>query len=207
MIIVKKNGVFSAIPIFQRRITVASYITLCRLFLAPFVSFFLIKGLFGIALVLFVIAALTDVIDGAVARYGNQETFLGRWLDALTDRVLIMSSFLSLLKTSFVIPLPRWFLFFVVARELLLLVGACSFYYVHSYFSIEPVMLAKISMALYVITFVWSFISMWYGFADNIITYYIIWITVVCTIISLMQQFLQGVKPMFQSSSKDAYSS
>lgn len=194
---------FIAIPAAERRITTATLITLFRLVLVPFIGLAIVKGWLLIALMLFLIAAVTDVLDGAIARYCKQETFLGRWLDALADRLLIVTSFSALLALPIVLPVPRWFLFFVLAREVLLLLGAWWFYRLHRHFSIEPVFLAKMSMALYVSTFLWTLGCKWLNYADHTISNILITFTVLCTVVSLLQQFYQGVKPMFRPSSKE----
>ncbi|CAB4242485.1 CDP-diacylglycerol--glycerol-3-phosphate 3-phosphatidyltransferase/cardiolipin synthase [Methylacidimicrobium sp. AP8] len=74
---------------------------------------------------LFLAAALTDALDGFIARQWNQQSWLGRILDPLADKLLMLVSLLCL--TTFPsprsAPLPFWFLVLVVSRDSLLLSG------------------------------------------------------------------------------------
>lgn len=72
------------------------------------------------ALVVFCIASLTDLIDGWSARRLNQETELGRFLDPLADKFLVISAFIALLYLDPLI--PYWMVLVIVARDILITV-------------------------------------------------------------------------------------
>ena len=102
-------------------ITLPTWITLSRLIAVP-----IIFGLFVwqdselsrlIALSVFAIAALTDWLDGYLARKLNQITELGKFLDPLVDKVLTIALFLLLIELDQV---PAWAVFLMITRELLI---------------------------------------------------------------------------------------
>jgi CDP-diacylglycerol--glycerol-3-phosphate 3-phosphatidyltransferase len=102
-------------------ITLPTWVTLSRLIAVP-----IIFGLFLwqdselsrlIALSVFIIAAITDWLDGYLARKLNQITELGKFLDPLVDKVLTIALFLLFIELGQV---PAWAVFLIVTRELLI---------------------------------------------------------------------------------------
>ncbi len=102
-------------------ITLPTWVTLSRLIAVP-----IIFGLFSwqdsdltrlIALSVFIIAAITDWLDGYLARKLNQITELGTFLDPLVDKVLTIALFLLFIELGQV---PAWAVFLIITRELLI---------------------------------------------------------------------------------------
>lgn len=110
-------------------ITWATWLTIGRIILTPFIVRNLAYEQWTIAGILFAIAALSDTLDGALARYTGQETQLGAYLDPLADKFLIVSCYMTLLYvygTS--IGIPLWLTVMVVMREITLVGGAFVLY-------------------------------------------------------------------------------
>ncbi len=100
---------------------VPNAITLSRLGLAVFVFVAVSYGYFLPALVIFVAAALTDALDGYVARRLNQATAIGRQLDPLVDKVIVCGSYIYLLTVPTVeTGVYPWMVTTIVIRELLI---------------------------------------------------------------------------------------
>lgn len=98
--------------------TLASWITVSRLLGVPFLLYLLYDPtptFRWIAAILFLIAAGTDWLDGYVARKYNQVTDLGKFLDPLVDKLLVLAPLLSLIELGQV---PAWGVFLILAREL-----------------------------------------------------------------------------------------
>ncbi len=76
--------------------TAPNQLTLLRLIFIPFIVIFVIDGNYRWALVLFVLAGLSDGLDGTLARALNQRTVLGQYLDPIADKLLLSSLFLVL---------------------------------------------------------------------------------------------------------------
>ena len=71
--------------------TLANKVTLARIALIPFCLVFLLTGFYGLAAVVFVVLCFSDAIDGYVARKYNQVSELGKQLDPLADKLLVMN--------------------------------------------------------------------------------------------------------------------
>ncbi|MCO6186482.1 CDP-alcohol phosphatidyltransferase family protein [Rhizobium sp. L1K21] len=97
-------------------------ITVVRFLLVPAVVYALLHDEFGWAFAMFLIAGISDGIDGIIARRFNQQTALGAWLDPLADKLLMVSVFVSLAALGI---LPDWFVFLAVSRDVLI-VGAVA---------------------------------------------------------------------------------
>jgi len=101
------------------------------------------------ALALFVIAALTDLLDGYIARVTNQKTALGQFLDPLADKFLLVSSFILFSVQGWI---PLWLTITVISRDLIVVIGWFLLYLLTHSVTIEPVLLGKTAIALQLIT-------------------------------------------------------
>ena len=102
---------------------VPNLITLLRLFLLPFIFFFLLKNTpsdFRIAVVLMGIAYFSDIFDGYFARKLNQESELGRILDPLVDKLAVGS---VALYTVIYRGFPLWALILLITKDVLIVIG------------------------------------------------------------------------------------
>ena len=104
----------------DRVFTVPNALSLLRLFMVPIVVVLLLGGADGLAAALFVLAALTDFLDGRLARRAGP-TRLGRILDPVADRLMLSSVAVVLAIRDL---LPAWVVAILVARDLLALVGS-----------------------------------------------------------------------------------
>ena len=77
-------------------LTPANQVTLLRMFLIPGFVILVIYGYLGLALTVFIIAGVTDALDGLIARHSGQKTRLGAWLDPMADKLLLVSTFVVL---------------------------------------------------------------------------------------------------------------
>lgn len=106
-------------------LTLPNALTLSRMLAIPFIVGALLEGADRIAAVLFVLASITDFLDGRLARRaGSSPTFIGRVLDPVTDRLLLSSVALVLAARGL---LPGWAVAVLVGRDLLTLVGSLAF--------------------------------------------------------------------------------
>jgi CDP-diacylglycerol--glycerol-3-phosphate 3-phosphatidyltransferase len=99
------------------KLNIANQLTLFRVILIiPFVYFLLIEN-YLVALVLFSVASITDLLDGLIARTFNMITNLGKFLDPLADKVLIISALICYVELSLV---PAFIVTIIVAREFII---------------------------------------------------------------------------------------
>ena len=104
----------------DRILTVPNALSLLRLFMVPIVVVLLLGEADGLAAALFVLAAVTDFLDGRIARRAGP-TRLGRILDPVADRLMLSSVAVVLAIRDL---LPAWVVAILVARDLLALVGS-----------------------------------------------------------------------------------
>jgi CDP-diacylglycerol--glycerol-3-phosphate 3-phosphatidyltransferase len=96
------------------KLNIANILTFFRIILIiPFVAFFL-NDTFLIALIIFIVASLTDALDGYIARKFNMVTDLGKFLDPLADKILVISALICFVALSWI---PAWTVVVIVARE------------------------------------------------------------------------------------------
>lgn len=98
---------------------IANKVTMIRLVLIPvFVVCFYIYGTsYNIAAIVFLVASLTDALDGYLARSRNLVTNFGKFVDPLVDKVLTIAAFIVLVEAKVI---PAWAVIIIIARELII---------------------------------------------------------------------------------------
>jgi cardiolipin synthase (CMP-forming) len=114
----------SARPYSQAHLTIPNLITLARILLTPLFIIFLIQGRYPRALLVFVLAGVSDMADGLIARTWQQKSRLGSYLDPLADKVLMAASFVTL---SIYHQIPSWLTVIVLSRDVALGLGVLIF--------------------------------------------------------------------------------
>jgi cardiolipin synthase len=105
-------------------LTLANQITIVRMGLAPFLAVLIVYRRFYWALAVFVLAAVTDLLDGLIARVGRQKTSLGAMLDPLADKVLSASCFVALTwSTGLTASIPAWLAVVTLSRDAIIFVS------------------------------------------------------------------------------------
>jgi len=121
----------------------ANILTIIRIFLVPLfiISIGYNKPL--LALSIFAIAGLTDALDGYIARRFNQETLLGKILDPIADKFLLVSSFIFIYNSNFEVRMPFWYVVIVISRDIFILLGSLVIYLIKGNLKIEPSIFGK----------------------------------------------------------------
>jgi cardiolipin synthase len=105
-------------------LTVANLLTMSRMSLAPLLVVLILWGEMRWALAVFVIAGITDLFDGLIARWGHQQTTLGAMLDPVADKILLTSSFVALTWTSGLRnSLPAWLTVVTLSRDAIIIIS------------------------------------------------------------------------------------
>lgn len=139
--------------------TLANMLTLLRIaLLAPFL-YWVKEGRFGLAVIIFFIAGITDFFDGYVARRFNQQSAFGRFLDPAADKLLTTASYIvmALPRAGFE-PIPLWMVAAVIGRDLLILLGSLIVYLLTRYKGFKPTMLGKVNTFLEIGLIFWFII-------------------------------------------------
>jgi cardiolipin synthase len=172
---------------------IPNFLSLLRIILVPVIVIFLIEGSYAKVLIIFVIAGLTDALDGALARLLNKQTKLGSFLDPLADKILLSTSFIALAIFSLI---PSWLAVIVISRDFLILLGIAILSMMSVTYEIKPVFVSKITTTLQIATVFFALLLKTYTF--DIISYnWIIvlsWLTASFTIISGLIYIIKGIK-------------
>lgn len=115
--------------------TLANKITITRIVLIPVFVIGLLQGARLWPLAIFLLSALTDALDGAVARRRGERTVLGSYLDPVADKLLLVSTYLTLVHLSY---LPMWMFVVVFSRDLLIVIGWSIIYILTQNATISP---------------------------------------------------------------------
>ncbi len=118
-------------------------LTTLRLLLLPLFLTFLVYRRPGPALAVLLLAALSDALDGLLARWLDQRTAIGSFLDPLADKLLSVSGFVTL---ALIGPIPAWFVIVVISRDVLISVGALVLYLHDGRLEISPSLTGKAAM-------------------------------------------------------------
>ena len=104
------------------KMNLPNQLTLFRVILVPFFVFFLLQSesynyFKWIALVIFAVASLTDLLDGKIARKYNLVTTFGKFMDPLADKLLVCSALIALIPLE---AIPAWATILIIAREFII---------------------------------------------------------------------------------------
>ena len=121
-------------------INIPNILTVSRILLTPLFVIYLVKGMFHFALLVFTIAAISDGLDGLLARYFNQYSVLGAYLDPIADKLLLASAFATLAALRVI---PAWLTIIVLSRDILIVTGIAVFTLMGIPFEIKPSLVSK----------------------------------------------------------------
>ncbi len=130
-------------------LTLANRLTILRILMTPVITVLMLYRQMEAAVALFLLAGITDGLDGFVARRRGQRTALGMVLDPLADKLLLMSAVVVL---TILRELPRWFAIIVVSRDLILIGGAVILYMFIGMVSMPPSKLGKATTGFQIAT-------------------------------------------------------
>jgi len=134
----------------------ANWLTLLRIVLIPVFITLLVYRRPGWALTVFALAALTDLLDGWVARRHGRSSRLGAFLDPLADKLLLTASFVTL---TYLRALPFWIAAVVISRDVILVVGALLVHIVGIRIDPRPTRAGKAATFLQVVTVLLGLLS------------------------------------------------
>ena len=131
----------------------ANQLTLLRMALAPLLVVLVLQRRMGWALGVFMVAALTDALDGLIARLGGQQTTLGAMLDPVADKVLMTSSFIVLTWAGgLVVAIPMWLTVVILSRDAIIIVSVAIVNLTVGRRIFYPSMLGKLSTVSQLVT-------------------------------------------------------
>ena len=188
--------------------TTANKITIFRILLVPF---FIVQVLYYadtgnelyrlMSILSFALAAVSDGIDGYIARHYKLHSELGKILDPLADKILLVSGIvlLSLKNEPYLDRLPMWLAVTIISRDVLLLIGLVVIQHVCGKITVRPVIIGKAATVLQMTCVLWSLLK-WSS--DWLMVWAIA--AAVCTGTSGLIYIFEGIRQLSASPSSSA---
>ena len=171
-------------------------LTTFRVILIPFFVFFLLAPYFEgygnyIELVIFIVASLTDFLDGKIARKYNLVTNFGKFMDPLADKLLVCSALICLIALD---RIPAWIVIVIISREFIIsgfrLIAADNGVVIAASYWGKFKTVSQMFMLILLIADL--------GGAFNMIAQVLIWVSLVLTIVSLIDYIAKNVQVLTQ---------
>jgi cardiolipin synthase len=131
-----------------RRLTIPNLITILRFLLVPCVVLALLSGRIDLGFAGFLVAGLSDAIDGFLARQLNQRSELGAYLDPMADKLLLVSVFVVL---GYMGELPLWLVIAAVARDALIVLAVLLSTVMGRPVAVRPLYVSKVNTTVQII--------------------------------------------------------
>lgn len=163
-------------------------LTMLRVIMIPFFIVFLLVPITPydkwIALVIFILASLTDLLDGKIARKYNLITNFGKFMDPLADKLLVCSALICLIELN---KIPAWMVIMIIAREFII----SGFRLVASD---NGVVIAASYWGKFKTTFQMAAVCLLIADIEaiNLLTQIILWIAVILTVVSLIDYLVKN---------------
>jgi cardiolipin synthase len=165
-------------------------ITLSRILMIPFFVNFLVYKYYGYAFAIFLLAGISDGLDGFIARSSKQKTKLGTFLDPMADKLLLTASFVTLTALHLI---PVWVSIIVISRDIIIIIGALMLILFQDDLKVSPSLTGKATTLFQIVYIVLLLLFIVIGKdIDNIKP--IMWIMIGITIASGAQYIYLGVK-------------
>ena len=134
----------------------ANKISITRIILIPFFIAAIIYSRLGVALILFMVAVISDAADGFIARTLKQKTELGTILDPIADKLLLMSAYitLSIANLKELITIPPYVMIVVISRDVIIVLGSIMVYMIKGSLEVSPSIVGKITTFFQMMTIV-----------------------------------------------------
>jgi cardiolipin synthase len=164
-------------------LTAANQLTLLRIALVPVFVLCLMYAMPGWALAVFLIAALTDLFDGLIARRSGHPTTVGAWLDPVADKLLLVTMFvmLSIPGLNYANRLPVWLTVLVISRDVGIVVTVAVVNLAVARRTFRPSLLGKAATLVYIVTGVYALFENVRGETSTLI----IWLEYVCLVLTV----------------------
>jgi cardiolipin synthase len=173
-------------------LTVPNQLTVLRIMLVPAFVLLIVYGYLGWSLVTFLVAGITDGLDGLIARRAGQRSSLGAWLDPMADKLLLVTTFVVLTLPTIPLTnhLPLWLTIIVISRDVVIVAVVAIISLAIGPRTFAPSMWGKLATATYIVTTV---VVMYYNFRREQawIVDMFIWAALVVTLVSAGDYFLR----------------
>lgn len=155
------------------------------------------------ALVVFAIAALSDAVDGYIARHYNQRTPFGMVLDPMADKFLLLAGVITLSVTRWHAGLPIWFAALVIARDAVIMIGVLIIKHVAGRVKMGPLMTSKFCTFFQLSCVVWVLLDFWSKDGRPLPLDLLIAVSAILTVVTGVQYIVEGIRQLRESGLTD----
>lgn len=173
-----------------------NFITICRLLLVPAVVHLIVVGEYAIAFWLFAAAGVSDAVDGFIAKTFKSETELGRYLDPLADKALLVSIYVALGVQA---ELPVWLVFLAVSRDIFIIAAVLLSWILGRPVRMAPLMISKANTAGQILLAVIILADLGFGLAMTAVRTGLVVLVAGLTIVSALAYLVGWLKHMANS--------
>ena len=156
-------------------LTPANQLTLLRMLLIPAFVILVVYGYLGWALAVFVTAGITDALDGLAARWTNEKTSLGAWLDPAADKLLLVTTFIVLTLPGLGLSnrLPIWLTVLIISRDVVIVATVAVVNLAVGKRTFRPSIYGKIATAIYMLTAIAALFFNYLGYHSLIVDLFV----------------------------------
>ena len=174
------------------RLTIANQLTILRIVLVPAFVLLMVYDRLGEALVVFLIAGITDGLDGLAARLTGQRTSIGAWLDPMADKLLLVTTFIVLTLPSLPLTnhLPVWLTVLVISRDVVIVAFVAIVNLAVGRRTFTPSLLGKSATVAFILT---SVVMLYYNYLrqTSVLIDIGIWASLTLTVLSSADYFFR----------------
>jgi cardiolipin synthase len=170
-----------------------NFITLGRVMSVPVIFWLLVNDYARAAFFVFLMAGLSDAIDGYLAKRFKWTSELGAYLDPLADKILVVSIYIALAVAG---QLPLWLVIAVVSRDILILLAVLLSWLVDRPFRIKPLTISKLNTAAQLILATTVLGDNAFGLVLATVREVLVWVTGISTVLSLLAYLQLWIRHM-----------
>jgi cardiolipin synthase (CMP-forming) len=173
--------------------TVPNLITLFRFILVPFVVYALFQGNTVLALAGFVVAGVSDGVDGYIARRFNQRSELGAYLDPIADKLLLVTIFIVF---GYLGVLPLWLVYLVVSRDAMIVGAVVLSTVMGNPVEMRPLFVSKMNTTVQIILAAFVLAELAFGLDISSVRSVLVWLAALLTAVSAGAYLVQWLRHM-----------
>ena len=177
----------------RQDLSIPNLITLGRILLVPVVVWAIASGEMLAAFVLFLLAGLSDAVDGFLAKRFNMASELGSYLDPLADKTLIVSIYVTLGIAG---TIPRWLVILVASRDIMIVGAVMLSWLIGSPLKVKPLLVSKLNTAAQIAFACVVLASLGFAFNADVVIQGLMITVAVLTLLSVAAYVREWVRHM-----------
>jgi cardiolipin synthase (CMP-forming) len=172
-------------------LNIPNLITLARILSVPIVVWAITSGEMMVAFILFLVAGVSDAVDGYLAKRFNMATEMGAYLDPLADKALIVSIYVSLGIAG---AIPRWLVIFVVARDIMIVGAVILTWLIGRPMEVKPLPVSKLNTVAQIVFACLVLCALAFGFNAEPVQSLVMYTVAVLTFLSIALYLAQWIR-------------